>query len=57
MTAPARRLTPVRIALILALVVALAVLLAPAAIAGGAGRLIGDLWVSVMGSIIGLFGG
>ena len=57
MTAPARRLTPIRIALILALVAAIALILAPAAVAGGAGRLIGGLWVTVMGAIVGLFGG
>jgi len=57
MTAPARRLTPVRIALIVALVAVIAVALAPAVLAGGAGRLIGGLWVTVMGAIVGLFGG
>lgn len=56
-TRSAKRLTPVRIALILALVAAIAIVLAPAALAGGAGRLIGGLWVTVMGAIVGLFGG
>ncbi len=46
-----------RIALIVAFVAAIALILAPAAIAAGVGRLLGDVWVSVMGSIIGLFGG
>lgn len=55
--APARRMTLVRILLLLALAAAVAVILFPAAVAGGAGRLIGDLWVSVMGAIVGLFGG
>ena len=53
----AKPLTPIRIALILAFVAAIALILAPTAIASGAGRLIGGLWVSVMGSIVGLFGG
>jgi len=53
----AKPLTFGRIALILAFVAAVALVLAPAAIASGAGRLIGGLWVSVMGSIVGLFGG
>jgi hypothetical protein len=57
MTRTAKSLTLGRIAMIVALVAALAVVLAPAAIAAGAGRLIGGLWVSVMGSIVGLFGG
>lgn len=57
MNAPARRLTPIRIVLIVAFVAALALLFAPAAIAAGAGRLIGELWVSVMGAVIGMFGG
>ncbi len=53
----AKPLTLGRIALVGALAAAAAVVLASAAIAGGAGRLIGGLWVSVMGAIIGLFGG
>jgi len=53
----AKTLTLGRIALILVFVAAIAIVLAPAAIAGGAGRLIGDLWVTVMGAIVGLFGG
>lgn len=57
MTAPARRLTPIRIAMIVAIVAALALIFAPAAIAAGAGSFIGGLWVSVMGAIIGMFGG
>lgn len=31
-------------------------LLAPAAIAGGAGRLLGELWVTTMSAVMGLFG-
>ncbi len=57
MTHSAKPLTLGRIALILALVAALAIVLAPVALAGGAGRLIGGLWVTVMGAIVGLFGG
>lgn len=57
MTAPARRLTPIRIAMIVALAAVLALIFAPAAIAAGAGRFVGELWVSVIGAIIGMFGG
>lgn len=57
MIAPARRRTLVRILLILMLIAVIAIVLAPAAVAAGAGRLLGDLWVSVMGAIVGLFGG
>ncbi|MBY0569450.1 MAG: hypothetical protein K2P70_19225 [Hyphomonadaceae bacterium] len=53
----AKPLTLGRIALIGALAATAAVVLASAAIASGAGRLIGGLWVSVMSAIIGLFGG
>lgn len=43
---------------LIALVCALALLvLAPAAAANGAGRLIGELWVTTMSAVIGLLGG
>ena len=53
----APRLPLGRILLILALLAALVLIFAPAAVASGAGRLLGDLWISVMGAIVGLFGG
>jgi hypothetical protein len=42
--------------LVLAIVLALAVLLIPG-VAAAAGRLIGGLWVSTMGAVMGLLGG
>jgi hypothetical protein len=39
-----------------AVVVAALVLLAPGAVAGGAGRLLGEIWVTAMSAVIGLFG-
>jgi hypothetical protein len=46
-----------RWALIAALAVVALLVLAPAAVATGAGRLLGELWVSVMGAVVSLFGG
>lgn len=46
-----------RWALIAVLVIVALLVLAPAAVAAGAGRLLGELWVTVMGAIVGLFGG
>jgi len=34
----------------------LLLLIAPSAAAGGVGRLLGDLWVSTMGAVLGIFG-
>lgn len=54
-----KRLAPgaQRLLLIAAGAVVVLVLLAPAAMAAGAGRLLGELWVTVMGALVALFGG
>ena len=53
---PARRLSRGRWLVIGAVLLAVLVL-APSIFAGGMGRLLGDVWVTVMGAVVRLLGG
>lgn len=52
----ARRANVFKVAIALVAVAVAAFLLAPS-FAGGVGRLVGGLWVTVMGAVVGLIGG